>query len=135
MISESKSNPQNNRKIHFTLHLNLTLSRIKLTFAIDPPCDGRHQPSTSLVWQIGCHSNQSETSITHLSYAVLTLYLLWRFPGTKASITHLAAMVTQLPWQPERNLNYFFVLNCIEFMFGMEVSWDNRHQPHTLLLW
>ena len=20
-------------------------------------------------------------------------------------------------------------------MFGMEVSWDNRHQPHTLLLW
>ena len=20
-------------------------------------------------------------------------------------------------------------------MFGVEVSWDNRHQPHTLLLW
>ena len=49
-ISESKSNPHNNRKIHFTLHLNLTLSHIKLTFAIDPPWDGRHQPGTSLLW-------------------------------------------------------------------------------------
>ena len=25
------------------------------------------------------------------------------------------------------NLNYSFVLSFIEFMFGMEVSWDNRH--------
>ena len=48
--NESESNPQNNRKIHFTLHLNLTLSRIKLTFAIDPPWDGRHQQGTSLPW-------------------------------------------------------------------------------------
>ena len=50
MISESKSNPQNNGKIHFTLHLNLNLRRIKLTFVIDPPWDGRHQPGTSLLW-------------------------------------------------------------------------------------
>ena len=28
-----------------------------------------------------------------------------------------------------------FVFSRIEFIFGMEVPWDNRHQPHTLLLW
>ena len=27
------------------------------------------------------------------------------------------------------------VLSRIEFIFGMEVLWDNRHQPHTMLLW
>ena len=27
------------------------------------------------------------------------------------------------------------VLNCIEFVFGMEVHWDNRHPPLSSLLW
>ena len=27
------------------------------------------------------------------------------------------------------------VLNHIKSIFGMEVLWDDRHQPHTLLLW
>ena len=27
-----------------------------------------------------------------------------------------------------------FVLSRIEFMIAMEVSWDDRPQPHTLLL-
>ena len=26
-------------------------------------------------------------------------------------------------------------LSHIEFIFGMEVLWDNRHQPHATLLW
>ena len=26
-------------------------------------------------------------------------------------------------------------LSRIVSIFGMEVSWDNRHQPHTSLLW
>ena len=28
-----------------------------------------------------------------------------------------------------------FALSRIEFIFGKEVPWDNRHQPHTSLLW
>ena len=28
-----------------------------------------------------------------------------------------------------------FVFSCIESIFGMEVLWDNRLQPHTSLLW
>ena len=44
-------------------------------------------------------------------------------------------MANQFLWKPKCNLNYSFILSFIEFMFGMEVSWDNRHQPHTLLLW
>ena len=27
------------------------------------------------------------------------------------------------------------VLSRIEFIFGMKVLWDNRHQPHKTLLW
>ena len=33
------------------------------------------------------------------------------------------------------NLNNSFVLTPIEFIFDMEVLEDNKHQPHTLLLW
>ena len=29
----------------------------------------------------------------------------------------------------------FAFKSCIESIFGIEVPWDNRHQPHTLLLW
>ena len=36
---------------------------------------------------------------------------------------------TSLLWQ----LSSSFVLSLTEFMFGMEVSLDNRHQPHTLV--
>ena len=28
-----------------------------------------------------------------------------------------------------------FALSCTEFIFGKEVPWHNRHQPHTSLLW
>ena len=28
-----------------------------------------------------------------------------------------------------------FALDRIEFVFGKEAPWDNRHQPHTSLLW
>ena len=45
--SESKSNPQNKRKCISLCNFNL--SRIKFTFAIDPPWDGRHQPGASLL--------------------------------------------------------------------------------------
>ena len=38
-------------------------------------------------------------------------------------------------WQPEWNLNNSFVLSRTNFRFGMEVLWDNRHQPYTSLLW
>ena len=27
------------------------------------------------------------------------------------------------------------LLSRIEFIFGMEVLWDNRHQPHITLIW
>ena len=37
-------------------------------------------------------------------------------------------------WQPEWNLNNSFVLSRTDFRFGMEVLWDNRHQPYTSLL-
>ena len=42
---------------------------------------------------------------------------------------YLVAMVTN------RYLNNHFVLSPIEFIFDMEVPKDDKHQPHTLLLW
>ena len=32
-------------------------------------------------------------------------------------------------------VNNSFVLGRIKSIFGMEVPWDDRHQPHTSLLW
>ena len=42
--------------------------------------------------------------------------------------TYLVAMVIQMPWQPEWNVSNSFVLSPIEFIFGMELLWDERHQ-------
>ena len=39
----------------------------------------------------------------------------------KASAAYLIAMVTQFPWQPDRN-NNFFVLSHIGLIFGTQVS-------------
>ena len=50
-------------------------------------------------------------------------------------MTYLVAMVTWLPWQPQCYVNNSFVLSPIEVIFGMKLSWDDTHQPHTLLLW
>ena len=33
-------------------------------FGMEVSRDNRHQPHTLLIWQLSCHSNQSETSIT-----------------------------------------------------------------------
>ena len=52
----------------------------------------------------------------------------------KASAIYLVVMVTQLPWQPEWNLNNSSILSHVEFTFDMKVAWDNRHQSHTSLL-
>ena len=27
------------------------------------------------------------------------------------------------------------VLHCVEFIFGMDIPWDDIHQTHSLLLW
>ena len=51
------------------------------------------------------------------------------------SATYLVAMVTRLPWQPELNLNNSFVLSLIEVILGMKLPCNDRHQPHTSLLW
>ena len=48
---------------------------------------------------------------------------------------YLVSIVTKLPWQPQLYVNNVFVLSCTEFTFHTEVHWDNRHQPHTSLLW
>ena len=45
------------------------LGRIESIFAIEVPWYDRHQSLTSLLCQLGCHGNQSETSIT---YSVLS---------------------------------------------------------------
>ena len=58
VLSLSKS------QIHFTFFV---LSRIESIFAMEVLWDDRHQLHTSLPWKLGCHGNQSETSITHLS--------------------------------------------------------------------
>ena len=55
--------------------------------------------------------------------------------GRYASATYLIAMVTKLPWQPQLYVNNSFVLSWIESIFGIEVLWEDRHQPHTSLLW
>ena len=43
----------------------------------------------------------------------------------------LLPMVTKLLWQRNRYLNNSCVLNCTDFIFGIKISWDNRHQLHT----
>ena len=40
-----------------------------------------------------------------------------------------------LSWKLERNLINCFVPSHIEFIFSMEVPWDDMPQPHSLLLW
>ena len=35
----------------------------------------------------------------------------------------------------DTSIHYSFILSCIESIFGMEVLRDDRHQPHTMLLW
>ena len=40
----------------------------------------------------------------------------------KASAAYLVVMVTQFPWQPDCNINNFFVLSHIELIFGTQVS-------------
>ena len=40
----------------------------------------------------------------------------------KASTAYLIAMVTQFPWQPDRNINNLFVLSHIKLVFGTKVS-------------
>ena len=79
--------------------------------------DDRHQPHTSY------DSNHSDLSITPLSYAILSLYLVWRLFGM-IGISHI----------PNSGMSVIN-LSCIEFTFGTELGWDNRHQPHTSLLW
>ena len=51
---------------YISLCNSFTSSCIKFTFAMDPPWDGGHQPHTSLLLQLGCHGNQSKTSVTPL---------------------------------------------------------------------
>ena len=44
-------------------------------------------------------------------------------------------MVTQLLWQPDWNYTNSFVLSRFKLIFGMEVPWSDKYQPHILLLW
>ena len=37
--------------------------------------------------------------------------------------------------QPKLDLSNSFSLSRIEFIFGMELLWDDGHQALTLLLW
>ena len=43
-------------------------------------------------------------------------------------------MVTKLPWQPKLYFCYSIVWNHTEFILGIKIPWDNRHQLHTSLL-
>ena len=36
----------------------------------------------------------------------------------KASAAYFVVMVTKFPWQSDWNINYFFVLSHIEYIFG-----------------
>ena len=49
--------------------------------------------------------------------------------GIPCCYGNLVAMATRV--KPNNSL----VLSHIEFMFGMGVPWDDRHQSYTLLLW
>ena len=63
--------------------------------------DNRHQPHTMMLWELGCHGDQSETSITNLSRVVLSLYLLWRFFET-IGISHIPRCYgNQVPSEPQ----------------------------------
>ena len=50
--------------------------------------EDRHQPHSSLLWKLGCHGNQSETTVTDLSQVILSSYLTWSFLET-IGISHI----------------------------------------------
>ena len=64
-----------------------------------------------------------------LEVGTRSLAALATFRGNVLYEANFHAMATRL--KPQNS----FVLSCIEFIFGMEAAWDNRHQPHTSLLW
>ena len=70
----------------------------------------------------------------NLSYIVLSSHLVQSFIGTigisliPCCNGNLVAIATKV------KLYNFFVLSRIEFIFGMEIPLDNRHQLHTSLL-
>ena len=72
--------------------------------------DNRHHRHTMFPWKLGCHCNQSETSITHLSFILFGAYLVWRFIETTgiSIIPHcyvnLVAMAARL------NIKDYFLL-------------------------
>ena len=45
---------------------------------------------------------------------------------------YLVAMVTRLPWQPQCYVTNSFVLSPTEVIFGMKLSYDDKHShiPH-----
>ena len=49
-------------------------------------------------------------------------------------ISYIPSFYGTIAMTTRPTLDNFFVLYRIEFIFGMEVSWDNRHHPHTSLL-
>ena len=49
---------------------------------MDITCHNRHHYCTMLLWELGCHGNQSETSLTHSSGVLFASYLVLRFLDT-----------------------------------------------------
>ena len=64
------------------LNNSCILNRTEFIFGIKISWDNRHYLHTSMLQQLSCHGNYSDTSITPLSLDVLSSYLAWHFRGT-----------------------------------------------------
>ena len=60
---------------------SFVLSHIELVVATEVPWNDSYQLHASLLWKFCYHGNQTETSITPLSWVLLSSYLVWRFLG------------------------------------------------------
>ena len=107
-------------------HNSFVVSHIESKFGIEVLWNNRHQPDALLLWKLGCHGNQSETSITHLSY--LSSYLVRRFLRV-VCISHIAdcfgnlvAMATRLKLLQCLCLKLYWIYICYGDSLRQQVS-------------
>ena len=107
-------------------HNSFVISHIESKFGMEVFWNNRHQPHALLLWKHGCHGNQSETSITLLSY--LSSYLVRRFLGA-VCISHipdcfgnLVAMATRLKLLQCFCLKLYWIYICYGDSLRQQVS-------------
>ena len=107
-------------------HNSFIVNQIESKFGMEVFWNNRCQPHALLLWKLGCHGNDSETSITLLSY--LSSYLVRRFLGA-VCISHipdcfgnLVAMATRLKVPQCLCLKLYWIYICYGDSMRQQVS-------------